>query len=114
MLIGERFPRAPFPKEIMRNRIIVVSFCASVFGAVAWSQITLNSNPSRVLGHPQLALATGNPNLVEGRELYSPQGIAVDTAANPPILYVSDTGNSRVMAWKNAAQFAAGAPADLI
>lgn len=77
-------------------------------------QIPLNPSPSRTVGHARLPLSTGNPNLVEGRELFSPQGIAVDTSASPPILYVSDTGNNRVMVWKNAAGFANGAQADLI
>ena len=63
---------------------------------------------------PGIPLSNGNPNLVEGRELYSPQGIAVDTSANPPILYVADTGNNRVMVWKNATQFSNGGAPDLI
>ena len=46
-------------------------------------QVTLNPTPSRVVGHPRLQLSNGNPNLVEGRELYSPQGIAVDTSGQP-------------------------------
>ncbi|MCL4401770.1 MAG: hypothetical protein M1436_03770 [Acidobacteria bacterium] len=99
----------------MRYRSIYTLACAAMLTAVpASSQITLNPNPSRVLGHPQLAVATASPNLVEGRELYTPQGVAVDSSANPPILYVSDTGNNRVLVWKNAAGFANGAPADLI
>jgi uncharacterized protein (TIGR03437 family) len=77
-------------------------------------QIILNPVPSRVLGQPQLSLVTGNPNYIEGRELFQPQGIALDTSATPPILYVSDTGNHRVLAWKNATQFANGAPADFV
>lgn len=77
-------------------------------------QSILNPNPSRVLGHPRLELRTGNPNFVEGRELFTPQGVAVDTGASPPILYVADTGNHRIMVWKNASAFAPGAPADLI
>ena len=77
-------------------------------------QVTLNPSPSRVLGHPRLQFSTANPNLVEGRELYSPQGVAVDTSASPPILYVADTGNNRIMVWKNATRFANGVPADFI
>ena len=85
-------------------------FCVTA----GFSQIPLNLTPSRVIGHAQVTLTTVNPNLVEGRELYSPQGIALDTDATPPILYVADTGNSRVLAWKNAAKFANGDPADLV
>src|SRR5271157_5180322 len=61
-------------------------------------------------GFPQVTL-----NLVEGRELYSPQGIAVDPPTGTPLyVYVPDTGNNRVLAWKNAASFSNGAVADLV
>ena len=82
--------------------------------ATGYSQITLNPNPPRVIGHAQLPLTTVSPNLVEGRELYAPQGIALDTSVSPPIVYVSDANNNRVLAWKNATGFANGAPADLV
>lgn len=86
-----------------------------ILGAgAARAQVTLNPNPSRILGHAQLTQSTTNPNLVEGRELYAPQGLALDTAAKPPILYVSDTYNNRVLAWRDASQFANGASADLV
>ncbi len=77
-------------------------------------QVTLNPTPARVLGHPQLALRTANPNLVEGRELYSPQGLAIDRTANPPHLYVVDAGNNRVLGWRDATQFSNGAMADVV
>ena len=54
------------------------------------------------------------PNLVEGREFDAPQGIAIDASSNPPILYVVDTGNNRVLAWKNAFGFAKGDRADKV
>lgn len=61
-----------------------------------------------------MTLATANPNFIEGREFYGPRGVAVDTTASPPILYVSDTLNNRVLGWRNASQFGNGAPADLV
>lgn len=48
------------------------------------------------------------PNLVEGREFNSPQAVAIDTSASPPILYVADFGNNRVLAWPNAFGFTKG------
>ena len=39
------------------------------------------------------------PNLVEGREFNNPQAIAIDSSATPPILYVADFGNNRVLAY---------------
>jgi sugar lactone lactonase YvrE len=65
-------------------------------------QVPLNPSPSRAVGHARLQLSTANPNLVEGREFYSPQGIALDASARPPILYVSDSGNNRILVWTNA------------
>jgi uncharacterized protein (TIGR03437 family) len=75
---------------------------------------TFNPNPSRIVGQPQLTLLTSAPNLVEGREFNAPQGVAADTSVTPPILYVVDTGNNRILAWRNAAGFASGAFADLV
>lgn len=86
----------------------------TAFAAVVSAQPVINPFASRVLGHPQMSLLTANPNFVEGRELYSPRGVAVDTTATPPILYVSDTLNNRVLGWRNASQFANGAPADIV
>jgi len=78
------------------------------------AQVTVNTLPSRVFGHLQLDPPTGAPNLVVGREFTTPQGIAIDTAATPPTLYVSDTANNRILVWRNAASFANGARADLV
>ena len=90
-----------------------VLFLAS-FAALAPAQSPLNPNPSRVIGQASLELNSLAPNLVEGRELAAPGGIAIDAHGSPPILYVSDTGNNRVLAWRNAEQFANGAPADKV
>ena len=85
-----------------------------VFGAAsAYSQITLNAVPERAVGTPALTVTSTNPNLVEGREFYAPQTVALDTSVSPPILYVSDYANNRVLAWKNATGFTSGQIADL-
>jgi len=54
------------------------------------------------------------PNLVEGREFNNPQAVALDTSVSPPILYVADFGNNRVLAWKSATGFTKGDYADLV
>jgi uncharacterized protein (TIGR03437 family) len=77
-------------------------------------QITLNPSPTRVVGQNSLTINNLNPNLVEGREFYSPQGIALDLTTNPPGLYVSDTGNNRVLAFRSASAFANGQKADFV
>jgi uncharacterized protein (TIGR03437 family) len=80
----------------------------AVAAAVAWPQIVIDPNPARISGHPastppeQISQITYAPNLVEGRELYAPMSVAVDTSGSSPILYVADSGNNRVLAWKNA------------
>ncbi len=102
----------------------IVSFIALVWACQAPSldAQALNRKPFKSIGHPR-ALATStdpfqrdtdSPNLVEGRELNQPQAIAVDTSVTPFIVYVADTGNNRVLAWRNAAQFVNGAFADLV
>jgi uncharacterized protein (TIGR03437 family) len=91
-------------------KIVSLAFVALPLAA----QVTVNTVPSRVFGQNQLVVQSVAPNLVEGRELNSPQGLAIDTAANPPALYVSDTGNNRVLAWRDAARFASGSKADLV
>jgi len=57
---------------------------------------------------------SSGPNWVEGRELNSPQGIALDNSVSPPIVYIADTGNNRVLAFQYATQLKAGALADLV
>jgi sugar lactone lactonase YvrE len=69
---------------------------------------------ARVIGQTSLALKSTEPNLVEGRELNGPQGVAIDTSVSPPIVYVSDTFNNRVLAWRDASAFQNGAPADAV
>jgi sugar lactone lactonase YvrE len=89
----------------------------AMFGALCATvsaQIVLNPAPTRVLGHPRPGISQINPNLVEGRELYQPQGVAVDTSVSPPILYIADTGNNRVLAWRSLGGGANGATADLV
>jgi len=101
----------------MKKSLFIASSLALLNSIAALAQlpVPLNSLPSRIAGHlPELVPGTINPNLVEGRELYNPVGIALDTSASPAILYVADNGNQRVLGWKNATGFANGAPADLV
>ncbi len=95
-------------------------FLALFSASVVHSQIGLNTVPSRTAGHPkttlpeQNSLYSASPNLVEGRELYHPLGMALDNSVTPPALYVSDTGNNRVLGWKNASDFKNGQIADIV
>jgi uncharacterized protein (TIGR03437 family) len=98
-------------KKIQLVAIVLVS---AVAAGLLHADTTFNTSPSRIVGQPQLTLLSGAANLVEGREFNAPQGVAADTSVTPPILYVVDTGNNRVLAWRNAAGFANGAFADLV
>jgi uncharacterized protein (TIGR03437 family) len=92
----------------MRSLYNIYLFLALTFAAVAGAQIVLDPNPARVAGHipttpaEQLAVTNINPNFGVNGGLYSPEGVAVDTSTSPPILYVADTGNNRILAWKSA------------
>jgi uncharacterized protein (TIGR03437 family) len=100
----------------MKYTIIVFSL-ALIGATAAYPQVTLNPLPSRSVGTPIANSNTvegTNPNLVEGKELFSPWAVAVDSSLSPPILYVSDTKNNRVLGWKNALSFTNGQPADLV
>jgi uncharacterized protein (TIGR03437 family) len=92
--------------------VTVALICATTGRA----QITLNTVPTREIGQPKLEAVPSNlnPNLVEGREFFNPTGIALDTSVTPPRIYVADTGNNRVLAWKDAVGFTNGKPADLV
>jgi uncharacterized protein (TIGR03437 family) len=92
---------------------LVAMLCA--FSAVpVFAQTFLNTTASRVVGHPSLPYAqdTSAPNLIEGREFSQPWNVVVDTTSSPPALYVADTGNNRVLFWRNAKTFGNGSSAD--
>jgi uncharacterized protein (TIGR03437 family) len=90
---------------------------AAVAIAPTIGQEQFNALPSRILGQAvfqQSSQTAVAPNLVEGRELDGPQGAAVDLSGGSPILYVADTFNNRVLAWKNANSVSNGSFADLV
>ena len=103
---------------MIRRYIPIIAL--AVLAAPAWPQITLNPVPSRTVGHPQTpqpeqnSVYSASPNLVEGRELAQPGGVVVDTSVSPSPIYVADTGNNRVLGWKDATSFANGQKADIV
>jgi hypothetical protein len=78
----------------MKKDSLVRVLLSLVCSTAGFSRPMLNSVPSRIVGHAPnpAAPAEGlnptnfNPNLVEGRELYSPSGLALDTSVTPSIL----------------------------
>ncbi len=81
---------------------------------IADAQVVLNATPTRVLGQLRTAANFNAPNLVEGKELYFPTGVALDNTASPPILYIADTNNNRVLGYRNPAGAGNGATADIV
>ncbi len=94
--------------------LLTLSLAVCPLYAQAPVSVEINDNASRVLGHPNRNLVTAAPNWLEGRELTTPQGLAFDRTAAGPILYVADTGNNRVLAWRNPLGAVNGATADLV
>jgi uncharacterized protein (TIGR03437 family) len=104
---------------MIRKHICVLAL--ALLGAVAaYPQVNLNATPSRSVGHPntpqleQATLYSVNPNLVEGRELYQPQGVAVDMTVTPHPIFVSDSANNRVLGWRDVTTFKTGQMADIV
>ena len=109
------FPLA-FVFSILMKKSALLSFCAIAAAVIPHveAQSPLNGNASRAIGQPFLIQRSHNPNSVEGRELINPLSVAIDSTSTPPALYVADTSNNRVMAWKNASVFSNGQPADFV
>ncbi len=101
---------APSPaRNKMRWQRIIIGWQLGVAlaGAAELGPVAL-----RVAG--QLTTRANGFNLVEGRELSGPQGVAIDASATPPHIYVADTLNNRVLGWRDAGNFSSGAMADLV
>ena len=109
-ILAFKVPPALSPMRPLRFTVLFTLF--SLLPAAA--QITLNSTPTRAVGQLSTTLKSVNPNLVEGREFFEPEGIAIDTSTNPSPLYVADTGNNRILGFKNAAALTNGQFADIV
>jgi NHL repeat len=109
----------PRPSPEVFSTQMKQSLCAVLVTAtasLALAQVTINPFPSREFGQATLfnPLESNAPNLVEGRELFSPSGIAFDSTVTPPHVYIVDTANNRVLGWSNANNLSQGNFADLV
>lgn len=114
LLNSGRFNHFPPPRLVVMK---LFQLPAALLLFLAWNaaaQITLNPTPTRVIGQNSTTLSSFGPNLVEGREFLTPESVAIDSTASPAALYVSDTGNNRILGFRNAAAFANGQKADLV
>ncbi len=102
------------------TRLLVLALITSCSGPL-WSQ-SLYVKPVKVLGDPAFIgtasaptqIEGNGPNVVEGREMSTPLGIALDTSVSPPILYIADSGNNRVLGYQYTTQLTPGSYADVI
>ena len=114
-------PRSCYVCSLRVHRFVPPFILLPLFAGVLYGQ-ALFVKPVKVLGDPNfigtaanpVAYDSSGPNWVEGRELNSPLGIALDNSVSPPIVYIADTGNNRVLAFHYSTQLTAGAPADLV
>ena len=92
--------------------VLLGTIVAGLFPLFGQIPVELSVTPARTYGHARQTLNTREANLVEGRELNSPSGVAIDASSSVPVTYVADTGNNRVLFWRNAkganGQFADG------
>ncbi len=106
-----------FVADSGNNRVVVLPDPAATSGAAMYAK--------RVLG--QQYLDDDGINRVEGRGFRFgtsvtladgtyplTAGMAVDTTSNPPRLYVADTGNNRILGFRDARTAKLGAEADLV
>jgi len=80
--------------------------------AAGFAQAQLSTSAYRVLGQPDMR--QNGINMVLGVEFNSPSGVAIDARAGQVHIYISDTRNSRVLAWQDARSYQIGDPPTLV
>ncbi len=90
------------------NRVLVFPDLSS--GPVSSSSAPYEAK--RVLG--QLGFNYNAANLIDGREMNQAYGLAVDTSSTPPVVYIADTGNNRILGYRDSRKLRPGDYADLV
>jgi uncharacterized protein (TIGR03437 family) len=72
----------------------------------------LSTSAYRVLGQPDLR--QNGVNKVEGLEVHNPSGVALDTRGGEIHLYIADSLNHRVLAWRDVRLYQTGDAPNLI
>lgn len=62
----------------------------------------------------QNGFSANGPNEIKAGSINFPYQVAIDYSQQPFAIYVSDTGNNRVLVWKDSVHFTNGQPADLV
>ena len=87
-----------FIADTFNNRVVQIP-AGGMLATVAYGQPDLSSNGA---------------NEIKPTSINAAFKMAIDYSKAPYPLYVSDTGNNRVLIWKDSAHFKTGAPADLV
>jgi uncharacterized protein (TIGR03437 family) len=95
--------------QFFRTSRLVAAIALSC-GSFVYAQ--LSTSAYRVLG--QIGFQQNGLNMVQGMELNSPAGIAIDFRNGQLHVYVSDTGNHRILAWQDARSYQNGDPPALV
>jgi uncharacterized protein (TIGR03437 family) len=91
-------------------RFFGILACAAAFGPRSFGQ--LSNSAYRTLGQPNLT--QNGVNFLQGNEFGSPAAVAIDVRNGATHIYVSDSGNARVLGWKDVASYQVGNPADVV
>ena len=94
-------PGAHFPEAI--RIAALASILASSCGAL---HAQVSNTAYRVLGQPDLR--HNGVNMVQGLELRTPGGIALDSRGGQTHIYIADSGNARVLGWSDVNSYQAG------
>src|SRR5438067_9591956 len=97
----------------LRRFIRPAVIAAVIGGVVAQAQTTsLSTSAFRVFGQPDLR--QNGLNHTVGAELWAPNGIALDATSGTLAVYVADSRNNRVLAWRDAKKYTNGDTADFV
>lgn len=91
-------------------RFFGILACAAAFGPRSFAQ--LSTSAYRALGQPNLN--QNGVNLLQGNEFDAPAAVAIDIRNGATHIYISDSGNARVLGWNNVASYQVGNPADVV
>ena len=96
-----------FHLNLSRRALAVAILLAPAAAFAQWS-----SSAYRVLGQP--SPRQNGINMVQGFEFNGPSGVSMDNRSGHLRLYVSDTGNNRILAWADVVAYQNGDPPALI
>src|SRR5262245_39159217 len=95
---------------IERSRNLLV--LSVLLAAAAPAPAQVSASAYRVVGQPNLR--QNGTNLVQGVELFLPSAVVADARGGVTHLYISDTRNSRVLAWRDARSYQIGDPPTIV